>query len=324
MIWAAMGVFGAVTSAVNHAWGVEKQPSYFKHKLISFVMLVVASLLLLLGLLLVSAINVVEARWFAVVVDAGAAAGRAAGLRRCAGRRPSVFIFVVGLVFYFVPERQGAVPRRVGRRGGDRLAWRGALAGFSWYVQRSDAVQQRPRIDRRGRRVPGLDLHLGGHPAVRRGSDGRERPPAPPPARRNPGGADARADRKARPHLSRLLRTTGPLITAPSLSKREPWHGQSQVVAAGFQATMQPRCGQTADRRWISPRSSRYTAIFAARLHHDGAVARRDLVERRDVAARQPVRVLQRDVEVLLHPFHRGAGPHARRVVELLPRVRPP
>ena len=27
MMWAAMGVFGAVTSAVNHAWGVEKQPS---------------------------------------------------------------------------------------------------------------------------------------------------------------------------------------------------------------------------------------------------------------------------------------------------------
>ena len=65
MIWAAMGVFGAVTSAINHAWGVEKQPSYFKHKLISFVMLVAAGVLLMVGLLLVSAINVVEARWFA-------------------------------------------------------------------------------------------------------------------------------------------------------------------------------------------------------------------------------------------------------------------
>ena len=70
MVWAAMGVFGAVTSAVNHAWGVEKQPSYFKHKLISFVMLVVAGLLLMLGLLAVSAINVVEARWFAGVIEA--------------------------------------------------------------------------------------------------------------------------------------------------------------------------------------------------------------------------------------------------------------
>src|SRR5207253_8065023 len=63
MIWAAMGVFGAITSAINHAWGVDRQPSYFKHKLISFVMLVAASLLLLTGLLLVSAVNVIEARW---------------------------------------------------------------------------------------------------------------------------------------------------------------------------------------------------------------------------------------------------------------------
>ena len=44
MIWAAMGVFGAVTSAVNHAWGVEKQRSFWKHKLVSFLMLVAAGL----------------------------------------------------------------------------------------------------------------------------------------------------------------------------------------------------------------------------------------------------------------------------------------
>jgi YihY family inner membrane protein len=69
MVWAAMGVFGAVTSAINHAWGVEKQPSYFKHKLISFVMLVFAGVLLLVGLLMVSMINVAEARWFAGVIE---------------------------------------------------------------------------------------------------------------------------------------------------------------------------------------------------------------------------------------------------------------
>src|SRR5690349_10803223 len=68
MVWAAMGVFGAITSAVNHAWGVEKQPSYLKHKLISFIMLIAASLMLLIALLLVSAISVAEARWFAVIM----------------------------------------------------------------------------------------------------------------------------------------------------------------------------------------------------------------------------------------------------------------
>jgi membrane protein len=60
LIWAAMGVFGAITSAINHAWGVEKLPSYFRHKLISFVMLVFAGLLLLLALFVVSAVSIAE------------------------------------------------------------------------------------------------------------------------------------------------------------------------------------------------------------------------------------------------------------------------
>jgi membrane protein len=133
-VWAAMGVFGAVTSAVNHAWGVEKQPSYLKHKLISFVMLVAAGVLLIAGLLLVSAINIVEARWFAGVLE------RAPGLKDLTGyaiksASTVIFIFVVGLVFYFVPNAKvrfrdvwvGAVLTG--------LLWRGALAGFSIYVR---------------------------------------------------------------------------------------------------------------------------------------------------------------------------------------------
>ena len=133
-IWASMGVFGAITSAVNHAWGVEKQPSYLKHKLISFVMLCAASLLLLLGLLLVSAINVVEARWFAGVA---ARVPQLTVMHHFAIRwgTTAVFIMVVGLIFYFVPNAKvrfrdvwvGAVVTG--------LAWRGALAGFSWYVR---------------------------------------------------------------------------------------------------------------------------------------------------------------------------------------------
>ena len=134
MIWAAMGVFGAVTSAVNHAWGVEKQPSYFKHKLISLLMLTASGVLLLIGLLLVSAINVVEANWFAVVLD------RVPGLatfQSFASKSAStvIFILVVGLVFYFVPNAKvrfkdvwvGAILTG--------LLWRLALTGFSWYVR---------------------------------------------------------------------------------------------------------------------------------------------------------------------------------------------
>ncbi len=134
MVWAAMGVFSTITSAVNHAWGVEKQPSYLKHKMMAFIMLVTASLLLLVGLLLVSAINVAEARWFAVIVT------RAPGLLVLQGwaiksASTVIFIVLVGLIFYFVPNASvrfrdvwvGAVLTG--------LLWRVALAGFSRYVR---------------------------------------------------------------------------------------------------------------------------------------------------------------------------------------------
>jgi membrane protein len=134
MTWAAMGVFGAVTSAVNHAWGVEKQPSFFRHKLISFVMLLLAGVLLVLGLILVSAINVVEARWFSEVVERMPILLELQSIALKAATT-LIFILVVGLVFYFVPNAQvrfrdvwvGAVVTG--------LLWRVALAGFSFYVR---------------------------------------------------------------------------------------------------------------------------------------------------------------------------------------------
>lgn len=133
-VWAAMGVFGAVTSAVNHAWGVEKQPSYLKHNLISFVMLVTASLLLLIGLLLVSLIDVAQAGWFTDVI---AMTPGLDVLRGFAARSAStvIFILLVGLVFYFVPN--AAVRFRDVWVGAvlTGLMWRGALAAFSWYVR---------------------------------------------------------------------------------------------------------------------------------------------------------------------------------------------
>lgn len=134
MVWAAMGVFGAITSAVNHAWGVDKQPSFLKHKLMSFSMLVTASLLLLIALLLVSAINVAESRWFAVIM------ARAPALFVLQGwviksASTVIFIVLVGLVFYFVPN--AAVRFRDVWVGAviTGFLWRIALAGFSRYVR---------------------------------------------------------------------------------------------------------------------------------------------------------------------------------------------
>ncbi len=135
MIWAAMGVFSAITSAVNHAWGVEKTPGYLKHKLIAFTMLVCSGVLLLAGLLLVSAGNLFEARWFANVAIHSPTAFTV--LHHFAVRWSStgLFIAVVGLIYYFVPNATvrfrdvwvGAVVTG--------LLWRGALFGFSWYVR---------------------------------------------------------------------------------------------------------------------------------------------------------------------------------------------
>lgn len=135
MIWAAMGVFGAITTAVNHAWGVAKQPSYLKHKLISFLMLVAASLLLVAGLALVSAINIFEARWFSPVAQQHLPVLTVFHHFAVRWASTLVFILVVGLIYYFVPNATvrfrdvwvGAVLTGV--------LWRGALFGFSWYVR---------------------------------------------------------------------------------------------------------------------------------------------------------------------------------------------
>lgn len=134
LIWGALGVFGAISTAVNYAWGVEKQRSFWKHKLFSFVMLLVAGLILLIALLLISAQGVVGASWFREVLV------RFPGLDVLRGftvryATTWLFILVVGLIYYFVPNAKvrfrdvwiGALVTG--------LLWKGALEGFSWYMR---------------------------------------------------------------------------------------------------------------------------------------------------------------------------------------------
>ena len=61
LIWGSLGVFGAITSAVNEAWGVDKQRSFLRHRMVSFLMLVAAGGVMILALVLVSAIEVARA-----------------------------------------------------------------------------------------------------------------------------------------------------------------------------------------------------------------------------------------------------------------------
>ena len=134
LVWGALGVFGAVTTAVNYAWGVEAQRSFWKHKLLSFVMLLVAAAMLIIALLLVSASNVVGASWFAGVLARfpGLMVLRSLTVRYAT---TALFILVVGCVFYFVLNAKvrfrdvwiGALVTG--------LLWKGALEGFSWYMR---------------------------------------------------------------------------------------------------------------------------------------------------------------------------------------------
>jgi membrane protein len=119
---------------VNYAWGVQKYPNYFKHKLVSFIMLAAAGLLMLAALLLLSAHGIARSTWAATALERFPSLIVLGGL---ASRWAStlIFILVVGLVFYFVPNARvrfrdvwlGAIFTG--------LLWKGALLGFSWYVR---------------------------------------------------------------------------------------------------------------------------------------------------------------------------------------------
>jgi membrane protein len=135
LFWGALGVFGAVTTAVNYAWGFESQSSFWRQKLLSFLMLLVAGLLLLVALLLVSASQMVGATWFAALLEGfpGLDVLRSFTVRYAT---TLLFIVVVGCVYVFVPNSRvrlrdvwiGAIVTG--------LLWKGALWSFSWFLLR--------------------------------------------------------------------------------------------------------------------------------------------------------------------------------------------
>jgi membrane protein len=132
LVWASLGVFNAISSAINHAWVVEKRRSFLKHRLVSFLMMVSAGLVLMLGLVIASVVRLAETRlgeaitrspwlvWFSGIVASYVAT--------------VLLIACVALVFYFVPNAKvrfrdvwpGAI--LVG------VLWRVALSLFSWYA----------------------------------------------------------------------------------------------------------------------------------------------------------------------------------------------
>jgi membrane protein len=134
LIWGALGVFGAISTAVNYAWGVEKTRSFWSHKLFSFLMLLVAGALLVAALLLVSAAQVIGASWFAEVLSRfpSLAVLRSLALRNAT---TAMFILIVGLVYYFVPNAK--VRFRDVWIGAflTGLLWKGAVYALGWYMR---------------------------------------------------------------------------------------------------------------------------------------------------------------------------------------------
>jgi membrane protein len=134
LLWASQGVFGAISTAVNHAWAVERPRSFWGHRWFSLLMMSTAALLLFAALLLLSASKVSGTSWssllFSQVPQLQMLSGWGSKLAAF-----GLFVVVVGMIFYFVPNTRvrlrdvwpGAVLTA--------LLWRGAFEGFSWYVR---------------------------------------------------------------------------------------------------------------------------------------------------------------------------------------------
>jgi membrane protein len=133
LVWASTGVFNALTSAVNHAWGVEKRRSFLKHRLVSFLMLASAGGVLLIGLILASLVRLAESSRFANTLDRSGWMAWATGMT---GHYAATVLLIlcVALVFYFIPNTKvrfrdvwpGAI--MVG------ILWRVAFSLFAWYA----------------------------------------------------------------------------------------------------------------------------------------------------------------------------------------------
>ena len=134
LLWASQGVFGAISTAVNHAWAVEQPRSFWRHRWFSLLMMSTAVMLLFIALLVLSASKASGTPWSAVLFSQMPALQ---ALSDWGNKLTTflLFVLIVGLIFYFVPNTTvrfrdvwpGAVLTAV--------LWRGAYEGFSWYVR---------------------------------------------------------------------------------------------------------------------------------------------------------------------------------------------
>jgi hypothetical protein len=134
LVWGALGVFGAISTAVNHAWGVEKSRSFWSHRMFSFLMLLAAGLMLMIGLLGATAAQIIGARWFAGVSESYPALRVMQGyvIRNALLLLPAL---VFGLIYYFVPNVKVLVKDVWLGALITGLLWDAGFTGFAWFVR---------------------------------------------------------------------------------------------------------------------------------------------------------------------------------------------
>jgi membrane protein len=134
LTWASLGVFNAVSSAIDHAWGVERRRSFLMHRLMSFLMMVSAGAIFILALILASLARIAETNWFWELLSRSPWLAWLSIVT--ANHGATVLLIVcVALLFYFIPNTEirfrwvwpGAIVTG--------LLWRGALSAFSWYAR---------------------------------------------------------------------------------------------------------------------------------------------------------------------------------------------
>ncbi len=139
MIWGALGVFGAITSAVNYAWDVERHPNYFMHQVVSFVMLATAGLVFAAALVAMSARPVLEASWGPWLASRFPWIEALALVSGVWGRTLAVSA-VAALLFYFVPNTEVRFADVWPGAAVTAVLWQIALWTFTWYVGQPDRM----------------------------------------------------------------------------------------------------------------------------------------------------------------------------------------
>jgi membrane protein len=133
LVWASQGVFGAVSTAVNHAWKVERPRSFWAHRLFSFTMMLTTGSGIMVALLLIGSWKVVEtnAQFWTLYPYLASVSGWGSHIGTFL-----LFVFVVGLVFYFVPNTKVRFRDVWPGSVWTAVLWRFALEGYSSYVRR--------------------------------------------------------------------------------------------------------------------------------------------------------------------------------------------